>query len=609
MLLDWRRAWARAVEQPDAGAAGRLAEMLDGMGLSEEDIEVEREMLNTIIHARASCEAAIDFPEEDVPELTVDQVGRELADVRGEIERLLGGFARARTRYEGARVVLAGKPNTGKSSVLNALVGRERAIVTPVAGTTRDVVEVSVALDGGAVTLADTAGIRITDDPVEQLGVARTRAAIQDASCVLALFDASASLDDDDRMVASAIEGRPVVAAMNKSDLPARVDAEEIRRILPGPPLLAVSAATGSGLGELTATLARVVFGSSGHDQGESEIVIFRVRHRDAARRARNALAPAHNFAVCQQHYPENFWNLAYQRHPNGVTEAQYKAILARHPKAKGWGWRNMVRNPGVYARGHIRHPDHATASTLLDESVIGLAGKETAIGDSIGLAIRTLEDAGVEQGRRVLLLDIVPPGATNRNALAEAARWPDHLTLAVNVSPAQMRDDGFLRLVANALAASGVMPHRLELEITENLFIQNRTEVLALLHKLRNLGVRISLDDFGTGYSSLNYLQSFPFDKIKIDQVFVANMTKSQQSAAIVRAVIGLGKGLGLPVIAEGVETKEQLAFLTDAECDGVQGYLIGRPQPIAHYADMVGKPALMPQLDARLKIVARAG
>src|SRR5262249_29254977 len=101
--------------------------------------------------------------------------------------------------------------------------------------------------------------------------------------------------------------------------------------------------------------------------------------------------------------------------------------------------------------------------------------------------------------------------------------------------------------------------------------------------------------------YSSLSYLQSFPFDKIKIDQVFIANMTKSPQSAAIVRAVIGLGKGLGLPVIAEGVETKEQLAFLADADCDGVQGYLIGRPQPIAHYAEMVGKPALAPQPKAK--------
>jgi EAL domain-containing protein (putative c-di-GMP-specific phosphodiesterase class I) len=105
-------------------------------------------------------------------------------------------------------------------------------------------------------------------------------------------------------------------------------------------------------------------------------------------------------------------------------------------------------------------------------------------------------------------------------------------------------------------------------------------------------MGVRIAMDDFGTGYSSLSYLQSFPFDKIKIDQVFIANLMNSPQSAAIVRAVIGLGQGLQLPVIAEGVETREQRDFLTKASCDGMQGYLIGRPHPIAYYAEMVGRP-----------------
>jgi EAL domain-containing protein (putative c-di-GMP-specific phosphodiesterase class I) len=118
----------------------------------------------------------------------------------------------------------------------------------------------------------------------------------------------------------------------------------------------------------------------------------------------------------------------------------------------------------------------------------------------------------------------------------------------------------------------------------------------MSILRRLKSLGVRISMDDFGTGYSSLSYLQSFPFDKIKIDQCFVRNLKTNPQSAAIVRAVIGLGQGLGLPVIAEGVETKEQLAFLAEANCDGIQGFLIGRPQPIAHYADVVGKPGLAP-------------
>jgi len=114
---------------------------------------------------------------------------------------------------------------------------------------------------------------------------------------------------------------------------------------------------------------------------------------------------------------------------------------------------------------------------------------------------------------------------------------------------------------------------------------------VLATLHALRALGVRIAMDDFGTGYSSLSYLQSFPFDKIKIDQSFVSNLDRSPQSAAIIRAVIGLGRGLDLPVVAEGVETAAQLAFLTEEACNEVQGYLVGRPGPIENYAELVGR------------------
>ena len=104
-------------------------------------------------------------------------------------------------------------------------------------------------------------------------------------------------------------------------------------------------------------------------------------------------------------------------------------------------------------------------------------------------------------------------------------------------------------------------------------------------------------MDDFGTGYSSLSYLQAFPFDKIKIDRTFIANLADNRHSAAIVRAVIGLGRGMQLPVMAEGVETAEQLAFLARESCDEVQGYYIGRPAPIDHYAEMVGRAA-MPKL-----------
>ena len=123
-------------------------------------------------------------------------------------------------------------------------------------------------------------------------------------------------------------------------------------------------------------------------------------------------------------------------------------------------------------------------------------------------------------------------------------------------------------------------------------MLIEDFERSLALLRRLKALGVRISMDDFGSGYSSLSYFQAFPFDKIKIDREFVMHLGRNPQSAAIVRAVIGLGHGLGVSIVAEGVETQEQLGFLADEGCDAVQGYFIGRPAPIAQYAALIGRP-----------------
>jgi diguanylate cyclase (GGDEF)-like protein/PAS domain S-box-containing protein len=187
------------------------------------------------------------------------------------------------------------------------------------------------------------------------------------------------------------------------------------------------------------------------------------------------------------------------------------------------------------------------------------------------------------------------------RTACKEAASWPKALRIAVNLSPVQFQHGELANMIHQTLLATGLSPGRLEIEITEGVLIGDFSRAMAILRRIKNMGVRIAMDDFGTGYSSLSYLQSFPFDKIKIDQVFIANLMNSPQSAAIVRAVIGLGQGLQLPVIAEGVETREQREFLARAACDGMQGYLIGRPQPIAHYADMVGRP---PQWPMRLAV-----
>jgi diguanylate cyclase (GGDEF)-like protein/PAS domain S-box-containing protein len=179
------------------------------------------------------------------------------------------------------------------------------------------------------------------------------------------------------------------------------------------------------------------------------------------------------------------------------------------------------------------------------------------------------------------------------REACREAASWPVPLQVAVNLSPAQFAHGDVVSLVHSILLETGLAPGRLELEITEGVLIEDFDRGLALLRRLKGLGVRISMDDFGSGYSSLSYLQAFPFDKIKIDRAFVVNLGRNPQSAAIVRAVIGLGHGLEMSIVAEGVETQEQFSFLAGEGCDAIQGYFIGKPLPIEQYDVLVGRAA----------------
>jgi diguanylate cyclase (GGDEF)-like protein/PAS domain S-box-containing protein len=168
------------------------------------------------------------------------------------------------------------------------------------------------------------------------------------------------------------------------------------------------------------------------------------------------------------------------------------------------------------------------------------------------------------------------------REACREAANWTEPLRIAVNVSAIQLHSPQFARLVHEVLIETGLSAARLELEITETALIRDFNRAIATLRQLKNLGVRIDMDDFGTGYSSLSNLRAFPFDKIKIDASFIKSVTDNPQAATIVRAVLGLGRGLGLPVLAEGVETAEELAFLVKEACPEVQGYYLGRPQSI---------------------------
>ncbi|MBZ8133192.1 bifunctional diguanylate cyclase/phosphodiesterase [Afifella sp. IM 167] len=174
------------------------------------------------------------------------------------------------------------------------------------------------------------------------------------------------------------------------------------------------------------------------------------------------------------------------------------------------------------------------------------------------------------------------------RRACAEATCWPEPIKLAVNLSPVQFKSNRLVETVIDALATSGLQPGRLELEITESVLLHGSASNLAVLKELKDLGIRISMDDFGTGYSSLSYLQKFPFDKLKIDQSFVRELSDRPEAMAIIRAVTGLGRSLRMLTTAEGVETPEQLEKLRREGCNEVQGYLFSKPRP-AHELAML--------------------
>jgi diguanylate cyclase (GGDEF)-like protein/PAS domain S-box-containing protein len=169
--------------------------------------------------------------------------------------------------------------------------------------------------------------------------------------------------------------------------------------------------------------------------------------------------------------------------------------------------------------------------------------------------------------------------------ACREAATWTQPLTVAVNVSAVQLYNADFVKELHQILLATGLPPRRLEIEITETALVRDFNRALSTLRQIKALGVHIAMDDFGTGYSSLSNLRAFPFNKIKIDGSFIKSVNSNDQAATIVRAVLGLGRGLGLPVLAEGVETDAELQFLQEELCDEVQGYLLGRPAPIGSF------------------------
>jgi EAL domain-containing protein (putative c-di-GMP-specific phosphodiesterase class I) len=177
------------------------------------------------------------------------------------------------------------------------------------------------------------------------------------------------------------------------------------------------------------------------------------------------------------------------------------------------------------------------------------------------------------------------------REAFEEAAAWDKPLKLSVNLSPLQFIRKDLARFISAALSDSGLDPARLEVEVTEGILISDNDLARDLLDELRAMGIQISLDDFGTGFSSLGYFRNFQFDKVKVDKSFVSDIATNDNARAIIRSIVNLGRNLGMVVVAEGVETEEQLEALRADGCTQVQGFLIGRPNPIGFAEGIVVK------------------
>lgn len=258
-------------------------------GLTRRVAALKEELLATAAH----LEAALDFAEEEVPPLAWEEVQGRLESIRAGLRELLGEARLGRLYREGLRVVLAGRPNVGKSSLLNALLGRERAIVAPVPGTTRDTLEETAVVEGVPLCLVDTAGLRAGGDAIEREGVHRARREIGEAQVVVLVLDGSEPLRADDREAAAEVTGRPAVVAVNKRDLAGAVSDQEAGALLPGRTVLRVSARTGEGLEDLTrAVLAAGTAAGGGPAglEGAQDTVVTRARQEEALRRAEGAV-------------------------------------------------------------------------------------------------------------------------------------------------------------------------------------------------------------------------------------------------------------------------------------------------------------------------------
>jgi tRNA modification GTPase len=245
-----------------------------------------------VIAIRAHLEAEIDFSDENIALPSRAAIARDIERLGAEVATIRDSFARGRMVREGARAAIVGKPNVGKSSILNLLLGAERAIVTALPGTTRDVIEDFIALGPHSITLADTAGMRTASDEVERIGIERTARAAQDADLLIAVFDASRPSDEEDARVIALATGRAGIALLNKRDLPARLEVGELRAHGLAMPILSVSALVLEDAATIRAELERAAAAMAA-PVASDEIAISRERHRVALEHAATALEQA----------------------------------------------------------------------------------------------------------------------------------------------------------------------------------------------------------------------------------------------------------------------------------------------------------------------------
>lgn len=267
----------QAMKAAEAGSSGLLSRKIQ---------EVKDGLMTQASHLAAWA----DFPEEDVPEVEEEELLSGIRRGKEALIELLRGFDRGRMYREGLATVIAGRPNAGKSTLMNLLSGCERSIVTQYAGTTRDVVEETVLLAGVPLRLADTAGIRETEDPVESIGVQAARKRLETAQLVLAVFDSSQSLTKEDRELMDSLGDVPSIAIVNKTDLPTEIDVEEIQSRFEKTVFL--SAANGEGLPELEQAVSEILDTKDFHPE---EGVLFTQRQRSDAQRALESLAEGEN--------------------------------------------------------------------------------------------------------------------------------------------------------------------------------------------------------------------------------------------------------------------------------------------------------------------------